>query len=93
MYIVTYVFMVLKVEFRKEVEEKFRELAMRKFGYSKGSIKKASLEAITKWIKEQNPDMPKSKNPTKLIEGSLSHLNGKYTSVELQHEASKLWIK
>ena len=85
--------MVLKVEFRKEIEEKFRELAMRKFGYSKGSIKKASLEAITGWIKEQSPEMAKSKNPIKLIEGSLSHLRGKYTSVDLQHEASKLWTK
>mgnify|MGYP001619976923 CR=1 FL=1 len=85
--------MVLKVEFEKTLEQKFRELAMRKYGFARGSIKKASEEAIKEWIKEQNSNLPIVKNPIKLIEGTLSHLRGKYTSVELQHEASKLWIK
>ncbi len=85
--------MVLKVVFEKEFEQQFREVAMRKFGFSKGSIKKASEEAIEIWVKQQSQALPKVKDPIRLIEGVLSHLKGKYTSVELQHEAAKLWIK
>ena len=85
--------MVLKLEFEKELENKFRELAMRKYGFSKGSLTKASHEAIKKWVNEESNQLPKVKDPIKLIDGVLSHLKGKYTSVELQHEATKLWMK
>ena len=34
----------------EEVEEKFRKLAMRKFGYGKGSLSKALEEALLHWI-------------------------------------------
>jgi len=88
----TYVLMVLKLEFDKELEQKFREVAMRKFGYSKGSLKKAGEEAIQNWIKDKNR-LHIVEDPVNLIEGILSHLKGKYTSVELQHEAVKLWTK
>jgi len=33
-----------------EVEERFRRLAMRKFGYGKGSLSKALEEALLHWI-------------------------------------------
>ena len=33
--------MGIKVDLDEELEREFRELAMKKFGYSKGSIKKA----------------------------------------------------
>ena len=82
--------MVLKLEFENQLEQKFRELAMRKFGFSKGALKKASHEAIKKWIKEESNQLQKVKDPIRLIDGVLSHLKGKYTSVELQHEATKL---
>ncbi len=32
------------------IEEKFRALAMKKFGYGKGSISKALEEAVSHWI-------------------------------------------
>ena len=35
----------------KEIEDKFRELAMKKFGYGKGSLSKALEEALRYWIK------------------------------------------
>ena len=85
--------MVLKVEFENDLEQQFRELAMRRYGFSKGSIKKASEEAVGMWIKQQNQSLVKVKDPFKLIEGILSRIKGKYTSVQLQHEAAKLWIK
>jgi len=34
-----------------EVEKKFRELAMKKFGYGKGSLSKALEEALRHWIR------------------------------------------
>ncbi len=88
----SYVRMVLKVEFENKFEQQFRELAMRRYGFSKGSIKKASEEAVGMWIKQQNQGLQKIKDPFTLIEGILSHMKGKYTSVQLQHEAAKLWV-
>ena len=85
--------MVLKVELEKELEHKFREAAMSKFGHSKGSIKKASQEALSSWIMQQSTKLPKLEDPFKLVEGILSHVKGKKTSVQLQHEATKLWAK
>jgi len=85
--------MVLKVELEKELEHKFREAAMRKFGYSKGSIQKASKEALIIWMSQQSTRVPKVEDPFKLVRGMLKDLKGKTTSVELQHEATKLWAK
>ena len=85
--------MVLKVELEKELEHKFREAAMRKYGYQKGSLQKATKEALNDWVMQQSTKIPKVKDPFKLVEGMLSHLRGKTTSVELQHEATKLWAK
>lgn len=85
--------MTIKVEFEGEFENKFRELAMKKYGFSKGSIKKASKEAIKNWIKVEDRQLPKSKDSIKAIRGIMKHLRGKYTSVELQHQATKLWTK
>ena len=85
--------MVIKVEFPKELEHTFREFAMRKYGFSKGSIKKASEEAINDWVETQANDMPKVHDPIALLDGMLKHLKGKMTSVELQHEARRLWTK
>ena len=85
--------MVLKVELDKELEHKFREAAMKKYSYKKGSLQKAAKEALSNWIMQQSTRVPKVKDPFKLVEGMLSHLRGKTTSVELQHEAVKLWAK
>ena len=85
--------MVLKFELEKELEHKFRETAMRKYGYQKGSLQKATKEALSRWIVQQSTKIPKVDDPFKLVEGMLSHLKGKKTSVQLQHEATKSWAK
>ena len=85
--------MVLKFELEKELEHKFRETAMRKYGYQKGSLQKATKEALSSWIMQQSTRLPKVKDPFKLVRGMLKDLKGKTTSVELQHEAVKLWAK
>lgn len=85
--------MTIKVEFEGEFENKFRELAMKKYGFSKGAIKKASKEAIQNWIKIEDIQLPKVKDSIKTIKGIMKELRGKYNSVELQHQATKLWTK
>ena len=85
--------MVLKLEFEKEFEQKFRELAMRKYGFSKGALSKASKEALKSWVKTEERTLPKVKDPFKNLRGCMKHLKGKYTSVQLQHEAKQLWLK
>ena len=82
--------MVLKMEFEEELERKFRELAMKRYGYSKGSIKKAGEEAIKSWIDEEE-ELPSEEDPIRSIRGILKHV--KKTSVELQHEAWEGIIK
>ena len=58
--------------------------AMREFGYGKGSLKKASEEAFSKWLRERNNRPVKNvKDPIKLIKGGLSNYKGKMTSVQL----------
>lgn len=42
-----------------ESEEKFRQLAMKKFGYGKGSLSKALDEALCAWIKNCEADPQK----------------------------------
>ncbi len=81
--------MVLKIEFPDDFEKKFRELAMRKYGFYKGSIKKASEEAIKKWIESEERIEIKS---VKSIRGIMENVKNKISSIELQHD--KLgWIK
>ncbi len=84
--------MVLKMEVESNLEKKFRELSQREFGYVKGALKKAGTQAITDWIQKREP-MNKSdfERSMKKLKGALGHLRGKFTSVELQHETSRLW--
>ena len=45
--------MVLRTDIGDEKERQFREYAMKKFGYKKGSISEALNEAIDAWIDKQ----------------------------------------
>ena len=85
--------MVLKFELEEKLEHKFREAAMKRYGFAKGSLQKASKEALSNWVTQQSSIVPKVKEPFELVEGVLGHLRGKKTSVQLQHEATKLWTK
>jgi hypothetical protein len=89
--------MVIKVELDKNLEQSFRQTAMKRFGYSKGSIKKAAEAAIKKWTIEEGEAAKSVQNerikgnPVDLIGGGLAHLKGKKTSLELQHESKMVW--
>ncbi len=43
----------------KAAEEKFRQLAMKKFGYGKGSLSKALEEAMNAWMVAYEASSPK----------------------------------
>ena len=83
--------MVLKVEVNKYVENKFRERAMKRYGYKRGALQKATEDALSSWRDFRSDKLPKVDDPFKLIRGMLKHLRGKKTSVQLQHEARYLW--
>ena len=42
--------MSLRVQIDPKLEHKFREAAMKKYGYAKGSLSKAAEEAILNWL-------------------------------------------
>ena len=44
-------------------------------------------------IMQKSDKIPQVEDPFKLVLGMLKHLRGKKTSVELQHEATKIWAK
>ncbi len=79
----------LKVQVDGEIERKFRELAMRRFGYGKGSLSKAAEEAFAMWISMVEDALEFDGDPVESIDGLLADVE--IDSVELQHEAIKLW--
>jgi len=84
--------MALRVQIDQKLERKFRELAMKRFGYAKGALSKAAEEAILKWISMiENESLNFQGDPVEAIDGLLSDVA--IDSVELQHEASKFWAQ
>jgi len=83
--------MVIKVNINKDIEQRFREKAMRKYGYKKGALQKATEDALKNWDNFHSDKLPKVDDPFKLVRGMLRHLKGKKTSVQLQHETKYLW--
>jgi hypothetical protein len=84
--------MSLRVQINPEIEEMFREAAMKRFGYGKGALSKAAEEAILRWLStsEKKP-VAFEGDPVKAIEGLLKDV--KVDSVTLQHETPKIWTK
>lgn len=84
--------MSLRVQINAKLEQRFREAAMKRFGYGKGALSKAAEEAILKWLSntEKEP-APFEGDPVKAIEGLLKDVD--VDSVTLQHETQKLWAK
>ena len=80
----------LKIYIHAEIEGQFRRHAMEKYGYAKGSISQAAEDALEHWNSCVSPvsNISKIKDPVAAIEGMLAHV--KKTSIELQHEASKI---
>ena len=84
--------MSLRVQIDDKLERKFREKAMKKFGYGKGALSKAAEEAILNWVSTAGEDSVNFEgDPVKAIEGLLKDVN--VDSITLQHEIQKLWAK
>jgi hypothetical protein len=83
--------MSLRVQIDPKLEQKFRETAMKKFGYGKGALSKAAEEAIVNWVSTEGEKPIFEGDPVKAIEGLLKDLN--VDSVKLQHETQKVWAK
>ena len=84
--------MSLRVQINSKLEQKFREAAMKRFGYAKGALSKAAEEAIQNWISAlENETINFEDDPVKAIEGLLKDVD--INSVTLQHETQKLWAK
>ena len=79
----------MKVQVDRELERRFRELAMRRFGYGKGSLSEAAKEAFLMWISRVERALGFGGDPVEAIDGLLADV--KIDSVRLQHEARKLW--
>lgn len=90
----------IKVQVSDDAEKKFRQAAMKRFGYSKGALSKAAEKALAEWsdkelAKEEVSrlvDEAGIKGIVSEIRGVLTHVKGK-SSVELQHEASRMRAK
>lgn len=77
----------IKVYISDGLEKKFREIAMRLYGYGKGSLSIASEKAFAAWLSQISEvlDIAETiEDPVEAIYGMLSHV--KKTGVELQHE-------
>ncbi|MGQ4892013.1 MAG: hypothetical protein ACP6IP_05940 [Candidatus Njordarchaeia archaeon] len=83
---------MLRVNIDKRLELKFREIAMKRYGYVKGSLSKAIEEAILKWISSVEDEIIDfDGDPVEVLDGMLSDV--KASSVDLQHEVLKVWVK
>ena len=82
--------MTIRIKLSEDVERKFRETAMKKSGYGKGSLTKAAESAILQWI-ALNKDAETFENPTDELKGLLKSV--KITAIELQHESINHFIK
>ena len=82
--------MSLRVQINQKLEHRFRELAMKRFGYAKGALSKAAEEALAGWISTvEKEDLTFEGDPVEAIDGLLSDID--IDSVELQHETKKIW--
>jgi hypothetical protein len=84
----------IKVYLPEELEKKFREVAMKLFGYGRGSLSIASEKAIAYWLEQVSEVLDiaeEIEDPVEAIYGMLSHV--KKSGVELQHEVGELRTK
>lgn len=82
----------IKFDVPEEVETRFREWAMKRFGHKRGSIGKAGEEALAAWVADQDIDleMMPAQNPIETKRGALSHVDK--SSTELKHSVGSMLL-
>jgi len=82
---------LIRAKIDERLERKFRELAMKRFGYGKGALSKAVEEAILKWVSlVGGKEVVFEGDPVEAIDGLLSDVN--IDSVKLQHKIKEIWM-
>ena len=83
--------MTLRIQIDERLEREFRRLAMQRFGYCRGALKRAAEEAIMDWVSKVKGAMVSFEgDPVEAIDGLLSDID--IDALELQHQAMKLWL-
>jgi len=61
----------------EKLEKRFRELAMKRFGYGKGALSKAAQEAILRWVSqmETQEELMSEGDPVEAIDGLLADID------------------
>ncbi len=82
----------LRLQLRSDLEKRFRETAMRRFGFGKGALTRAAEQAFERWLSTGTgkENIRFEGDPVKAIDGILDDL--KLNSVELQHSARRVWV-
>jgi len=82
---------VIRAKIDSRLELRFRELAMKRFGYGKGALSKAVEEAILRWVSlVEEESVFFDGDPVEAIDGVLSDI--RLDSVELQHRIKDIWV-
>ena len=82
---------MIRAKIDGRLELRFRELAMKRFGYGKGALTKAVEEAILRWISSvEEETLVFEGDPIKVIDGVLSDIE--LDSVKLQHMIRDIWV-
>ena len=79
----------LRLQLREDLERRFRETAMRRFGFGKGALTRAAEQAFESWMSTAREDVHFEGDPVKAIDGILQEM--KLNSVELQHSVRRAW--
>jgi hypothetical protein len=79
----------LRLQVREDLERRFREMAMKRFGFEKGALTRAAEQAFERWLSTAKEDVQFEGDPSKAIDGILGEMN--VNSVELQHSVRKSW--
>lgn len=82
----------LKIELDEKLAKRFRECAMKVFGYGNESISKAAQASIENWVNAiEEIEKQEVEDPVNAMLGLLSDVD--IDSVELQHSIKDIWIE
>jgi hypothetical protein len=79
----------LRLQVREDLEKRFRETAMKRFGFGRGALTRAAEQAFERWLSSAKENVRFEGDPVKAIEGILGET--KLNSVELQHSVRRAW--
>lgn len=80
----------LRLQVRDDLERRFRETAMRRFGFGKGALTRAAEQAFERWLSTAKEDIRFEGDPVQAIDGILREM--KLNSVELQRSVRRAWV-